>query len=181
MSLSTSKKECSLCTAHPDLLAAIKFAYEPCGMICENFEKEAESEEYAASVFRMNDRRIKYRIGKVTPTKIGQFVTLWKRIGDSVILPHDLADEVDLFIVSVRNIHHFGQFVFPKSVLFEKGVISKEGKGGKRAIRIYPPWETTVSSLATKSQAWQVKYFFEISENGKVDSKKIKTLFMGEP
>lgn len=163
---------------HPDLLAAKKFAYEPSGMAWKNLEKEAESEEYGASVFEMNQMRIKFRVGKITPTKIGQFVTLWKRIGDSVILPHDLTDPVDLFIVSVRNAERFGQFVFPKAVLYEKGVVSKEGKGGKRAMRIYPPWDITDSPQAKKSQAWQLTYFLEIHENGSVDIERMKKLFL---
>ncbi|MBA3603822.1 MAG: MepB family protein [Parachlamydiaceae bacterium] len=141
-----------------DLVTAIGLAYEPKGLLCKNFVKEEESQDYSAYVFEMNHLRIKYRTGKITPTKIGQFVTLWKRIGDGDILPHDLSDPIDLFIVSVRDGEHFGQFVFPKHILFEKGVVSKDGKGGKRAIRIYPPWDTTESRQA-KAQS----HFFRIN------------------
>jgi len=167
----------TICAIHSDLLAAIEFAYKPCGLACENLVKETESEEYGAFVFEMNSKRIKFRVGKITPTKIGQFVTLWKRIGGGVILPHDLADPVDFFVVSVRNGEQFGQFVFPKTILFEKGVVAKDGKGGKRAMRIYPPWDMPDSRQAQKTQAWQLAYFFEIPLNKKANMSSVKKLF----
>lgn len=163
---------------HPDLVAAQKFAYEPCGLICTKIAKETESEEYGAVVFEINTLRIKFRVGKITPTKIGQFVTLWKRIGNGPIQPYDLADPIDLFVISVRSGEHFGQFVFPKAVLYERGVISKEGKGGKRALRVYPPWDVTDSHQAKKTQTWQLLYFFQIQPNKYVDSLKIRKLFL---
>lgn len=161
---------------HPDLLTTVKLAYEPNGLVCKNFEKEAESEEYGAFTFEMNTLRIKFRAGKITPTKIGQFVTLWKRIGDGEILPHDLDDPIDFYIVSARHGEHFGQFVFPKTVLFEKGILSKGGKGGKRAMRIYPPWDITESLQAKKTQAWQLMYFFETATEN-VDICRVRDLF----
>jgi len=60
-------------------------------------------------------------------------------------------------------------------VLYEKGFISKERKGGKRAMRVYPPWDITESNQAKKTQEWQIKYFFEINEN--IDIKNIQRLF----
>ena len=71
--------------------------------------------------------------------------------------------------VSVRDAEHFGQFVFPKAVLYEKGIVSKDGKSGKRAMRIYPPWDITDSRQAKKTQAWQLMYFFEIHPNKNID------------
>lgn len=162
---------------HPDLIAAQKLAYEPSGLICKNIVKEAESEEYAACMFEINNRIIKFRTGKITPTKVGQFVTLWKRIGMGPILPYDLEDSIDLFVISVRTKERFGQFVFPKNVLYEKGVLSKGGKGGKRAIRVYPAWDVTQSRQATKTQAWQLKYFFEINPIKSIDMTIIQGLF----
>ena len=162
---------------HRDLLVAQELAYEPSGFAYHNLIKEAESAEYGASTFEMNNRHIKFRIGKITPTKIGQFVTLWKRIEDGVIQPHDLADPVDLFVVSVRNEEKFGQFVFPKLILFEKGFISNQSKGGRRAMRIYPPWDIPDSQQAKKTQAWQLAYFLEIDPHKAVDVCRVQKLF----
>ena len=147
---------------HPDLLMAQKHAYEPNKMTISHLKKEAESEDYGAFEFSMNSKKIKFRVAKITPTKIGQFVTLWKRNGKGPILPYDTTDPIDLFVISVRTPNHFGQFVFPKNVLYEEGVLSKEGKGGKRALRVYPPWDIAENNQAKKTQKWQLLYFFEI-------------------
>ncbi|MCL4380618.1 MepB family protein [Candidatus Dependentiae bacterium] len=164
-------------TIHPDLIIAYGFAYKPSGLIPKNFVLEKESQKYAACELEMNNRPIRFRVAKITPTKIGQFVTLWKRIGDGPILPYDMADSVDLFVVSVRSVEHFGQFIFPKTILYEKGFISKDRKGGKRAMRVYPPWDITDSKQAQKTQAWQLLYFIDIPSNGTVDIDRIKKLF----
>ncbi len=163
---------------HPDLLAAQKLVYEPHGLICTNIKKEAESEAYGAFVFELNNRRITFRVAKITPTKIGQFVTLWKRIGNGPIMPHDMEDPVDLFVISVRTTQHFGQFVFPKAVLQSKDIVSRNGRGGKRALRVYPPWDVVDSPQAKRTQAWQLLYFFEIETDQPVEASIIDALYL---
>ena len=160
-----------------DLLIAQERAYAPSGLTSHSFKEERESEEYKAFDFEMNNRRIKFRIGKITPTKIGQFTTLWKRIGKGPIMPFDLEDPIDLVVISVRDGEHLGQFVFPKMTLCEKGIISKEGKEGKRAMRIYPPWDHPDNKQAKNTQAWQLPYFFEISPDSSLNTTRIKQLF----
>ncbi len=162
-------------TIHPDLLLAQEFAYEPIGLIYSKLVPEAESQEYGACTFEMNKRTIKFRVAKITPTKIGQFVTFWKRIGGGPIMPYDTNDSFDVLVVSVRNTKHFGQFVFPKNVLWQKGLVSKDEDGGKRAMRVYPPWDIADSPQAKKTQAWQLPYFVEIQPN--LDIAKIQKLF----
>jgi hypothetical protein len=162
---------------HPDLLAAF-LIYSTSGLISSKFLEEAESKKYGASSFEMNHQRIKFRVGKITPTKKGQFVTLWKRIGNRPIQPYDIADPVDLFVVSVRAAQRFGQFVFPKAILCEKGVVSKQGQEGKRAMRVYPPWDIADNQQSKKTQAWQLLYFFEISPNTPVDITRVQRLFL---
>jgi len=152
-------------TLHPDLLLTQQLVYQPNGLICTHIRKEAESADYGAYDFELNNRHIKFRVAKITPKKIGFFFTLWKRLNNGPILPYDLADPIDLFVVSVRNANHFGQFVFPKIVLYEHKILSKNGVGGKRALRVYPPWITTESSQAQRTQTWQQGYFFEIKTN----------------
>lgn len=163
---------------HPDLILAQRFAYEPSGLTVGHFAIEAESEEYAASEFKIGDLKCKFRVAKITPTKVGQFVTLWKRISSGPIQPIDMADPFDLVVISVRTSEHFGQFVFPKLVLYEKGVISEAGSGGKRAIRVYPPWDTPDNKQAIQTQKWQVPYFFEIPLNGQADVSRIQKMFL---
>lgn len=172
------KRDSSLKDMHIDLLTAQKSAYNPSGLMAKNFLIEPESEVYGACVFEMHHRCIKFRVGKTTPIKTGQFVTLWKREGMGEILPHDMEDPVDIFVVSVRDCENFGQFVFPKEVLCEKGVISKNRKGGKRAMRVYPPWNLPKNRQAQKTQNWQLMYFFDIPLNEGVDVVRIRKLFL---
>ena len=68
-------------------------------------------------------------------------------------------------MISSRAENHFGQFIFPKSVLCEKGIISSGEKEGKRAPRIYPPWDKADNSQAKRTQAWQLQYFIKFSED----------------
>jgi hypothetical protein len=136
----TNLIEKSLLRIHPDLLLIEKLVYNPLGLVLQNLKIEEESVEYGAAEFIIDNQSIKFRSGKITPTKIGQFVTFWKRIGNGPIQPYDVNDPFDLLVVSVRSEQHFGHFVFPKMVLCEKGIVSTSQKEGKRAMRIYPPW-----------------------------------------
>ena len=56
-------------------------AFDPLLLLCSEFMAEPESQEYKAVGFALNQKTVQYRCAKVTPTKIGQFVTLWKRDG----------------------------------------------------------------------------------------------------
>ena len=163
---------------HPDFIEAQTRIYEPLDWKCQNIKQEAESQEYGACTFEMNDKSVIFRIAKITPTKIGQFVTIWKRIGNGPTMPYDAQDAFDYMVVNVRSKDHFGQFVFPKAVLVSKGIISKNGIGGKRGIRVYPAWDIADNPQARKTQAWQLKYFFEIDHNQSMDQKTIQKLFL---
>ncbi len=164
-------------STHHDFLATKDLIYHPCHFKCSQPVMEAESAEYGACTFELNDLSIKFRIAKITPTKVGQFVTLWKRIGNGPIQPYDISDPIDFFVISTRQNNHFGQFVFPKSVLCEQGVLSTKGKGGKRAIRVYPSWDKTLNRQAQKTQQWQMKYFLEIPQNNKIDIARAQMLY----
>ncbi|PAM94028.1 hypothetical protein B4N84_13155 [Flavobacterium sp. IR1] len=158
-----------------DLLLAKEQIYDVCGLACSLPQPEAESAEYDAFDFTINQHQIKFRSAKITPTKTGQFVTLWKRNKLGTIEPFDFSDSIDFVIVNVRKKEAAGQFVFPKAVLLSKGVFSTASKEGKRATRVYPPWDETTSKQAQKTQQWQLDYFHELSP--KPDLVKYKTLF----
>lgn len=169
------KNKCLSKVPHPDLLLAEDHVYKPSGLILQNLKIENESADYGASEFIIKNLSVKFRVGKITPTKVGQFVTFWKRIGGGPILPYEFTDSFDFLVVSVRAENHLGQFVFPKAVLCEKGIVSCHGKEGKRALRIYPPWDKADNPQAKKTQAWQLQYFIKFSENS-FDFLRIKHL-----
>lgn len=136
---------------------------------------EPECAEYGACQFMLNDLSVRFRVSKITPTKVGQFVTLWKRNGGGPIQPFDSSDSLDLVIISSRNEEQFGQFIFPRSVLCEQGILSHNGKEGKRAIRVYPPWDKAINKQAQKTQKWQLNYFLNTSDM--IDTKHATKLY----
>ncbi|MFJ7255425.1 MepB family protein [Streptomyces sp. NPDC098085] len=147
---------------HADLLAAKALVYDPSGFTCTRPVPEPESADYGAHVFTVDGSAVRFRVARTTPTKVGQFVTVWKRSADGPIQPYDSEDPVDLFVISSRDAGRFGQFVFPRDVLCERGIVSRNGTGGKRAFRVYPPWVTTANRQADRTQEWQAEYFLRV-------------------
>lgn len=163
---------------HQDLAATKNLVYSPSNFQCSQLIREAESIEYGAYTFHLNGYLIKFRVSKITPTKIGQFVTLWKRISNGPIQPYDMDDLVDFFVISTRKNNHFGQFVFPKAVLCKHDVISIKGAGGKRALRVYPPWEKSLNRQAQKTQSWQVEYFLDVPQDTPINCNRVRELYL---
>jgi len=158
-----------------DLIIAKELVYDCCDFEIVSPQPENESADYDAYRFYLNQKRICYRTAKITPTKTGQFVTLWKRNHNGIIEPFDASDPIDFVIISVRKNDLFGQFIFPKSILLEKGIFSTATKEGKRATRVYPPWDATTSKQAQKTQQWQLDFFYKISPD--IDLNKFRRLF----
>ncbi|MBO7936843.1 MULTISPECIES: MepB family protein [Streptomyces] len=168
-------------SVHADLRAAKALVYDPCGFTCSRPVPEAESAEYAAHEFTLDGRAVRFRAGKTTPTKAGQFVTVWKRSPGGPIQPFDVTDPVDLFVISTRDRQGFGQFVFPLDALRAHGVVSAAGSGGKRAFRVYAPWVTTTNRQAGRAQAWQADFFLPMGlaggEDGPCDLPRARKLY----
>lgn len=162
-----------------ELLAAIQDVYKPAGMQLTDLAlREAESAEYGASRFGLDGHTIVFRVAKTTPTKIGQFVTIWKRPrSGSTIAPLDFDDGVAFVVVSVSDATHRGQFVFDHKILTSKGIMAVNGKGGKRAIRVYPPWVKPAAKEAVRTQQWQLRYFLPLEPSGSADSVQVRRLF----
>ncbi|MHC0442235.1 MepB family protein [Flavobacterium sp. 3-210] len=155
-----------------DLILAKELVYDCFDFDCTQPQQESESIDYSAYRFLMNEKHVCYREAKITPAKTGQFVTLWKRSRLGVIEPFDHSDTIDFVIVSVRKDNLLGQFIFPKNVMLEKAVFSSKTEEGKRAIRVYPPWDETESKQAKKTQQWQLDYFYPIVPEPDFDAFK---------
>ena len=164
----------------PDaLIKIIHEIYEPAGMkITEAAFLETESAEYGACRFGLNGKNIVFRIAKTTPTKIGQFLTIWKRpTPDAEIAPLDINDNIDFVVVCVSDGTLHGQFIFDQKILLAKGVMSKNGKGGKHAIRVYPAWNKPIAKEAIKTQQWQLQYFFAMTSDKNAALQIVRKLF----
>jgi hypothetical protein len=162
---------------HKDLLIAKSEVYDKCDFALSGFHLEEESQEYGACVFYLNKMKIIFRMAKTTPTKTGQFVTIWKRNKQGITEPFDTMDEFDFIIISSRLGKQFGQFIFPKIILLDKGIISGNGKDGKRGIRVYPPLDKTTNKQAEKTQSWQTKFFLPILQENSTNLDLAKQLF----
>ena len=150
--------------------------FQKCEIELSNVESESESQEYFAHNFQLNTHKVKFRIAKITPTKTGQFVTIWKRNQDKITVPFDVSDDYAFYIIATRKENNFGVFIFPKTILYQKEILSDKVKDGKRAIRVYPPWDKTTNKQAQKTQDWQTKYFLNLSEDCFLDLHKAHEL-----
>lgn len=148
-----------------DLLLALRGLYRNAGVAATRApQREREGGEYGACRLELERRAVVFRVAKTTPTKIGQFVTIWKRpLPGDEIAPLDGGDGVDFVVVGVADAAHRGQFVFDRQALLKHGVMSRDGQGGKRAIRVYPPWSRPVAKDAIKTQQWQLRYFVDLA------------------
>jgi len=147
----------------PSDLLQFKEYYEKYNFKFFTIKPEKESAEYNAHDLIINDLNIKFRSSKITPTKTGQFVTLWKRSETGPISPFESSDSIDFVIICSKNDSYLGYFIFPKAMLVEKGIFSDK-KEGKRAFRVYPPWDIAQNNQAKKTQKWQLNYFLDFSK-----------------
>lgn len=145
--------------------------FSPLEMAVSNVRHDLECEEYLGYNFHLDDLKIKFRKSKVTPKKIGQFVTLWKRNASGITEPFNTNDDFDLYIIVAEHEDESGFFIFPKSVLVDKNILSTSGKEGKRGFRVYPDWDKPVSKQAEATKNWQSAYFISF-KNVAIDKFK---------
>ncbi|WP_442587262.1 MepB family protein [Pedobacter sp. AW31-3R] len=175
----TSAKDLNLLNFFPEeLKTSIELVYHKCGFKLTDPVFDTESKAYAACSFVLNGKLIHHRKSKITPTKTGQFVTIWKRNAQGITTPFDFSDHFDFIVITACGGQEVGQFIFPKAVLAEKAIISSNGREGKRGIRVYPPWDKAESQQAAKTIAWQTRYFISMGAHAPVDLEWIKKIFI---
>ncbi|MCL2586774.1 MAG: MepB family protein [Firmicutes bacterium] len=99
-----------------------------------------------------------FRKSKITPKKIGQFVTIYKRT-NGFNMPFDSTDNFDFIVIEVVEGDYRGRFKFGKEVLIKNGVITHGETRGKMGLRLYPPWIKPAAKQAINSQKWQLPHF----------------------
>lgn len=143
----------------PDELVAARELLWTAGQVCTVPIAEPESAHYGAFAFSVDGVPVRFRIARTTPTKPGQFATVWQRSIDGPIRPFDVEDRVQWFVISVGDSENHGFFVFPLEALAQRDIVSRNGIGGKRGFRVYPPWVLTTNKQAQRSQSWQVEFY----------------------
>jgi hypothetical protein len=151
--------------------------YAKCGLNLEDFSPEDESSEYYAHTFTIKGKKGLFRIAKKTPAKSGSFVTIWKRGSNNIIAPYDESDSIDFVVIAVADGNNVGEFIFPKNILAKKNIFSANGKEGKRAIRVYAPWDKTTSAQAAKTGKWQDQFFVDLNSLRSESTLKINNLY----
>jgi hypothetical protein len=174
----SSKKE-EVTNGNSGLMIVKAKVFDKCGLEMTEL-KEKESKEYSAYTFSLNGLSVLYREAKTTPTKAGQFVTLWKRNKNKIIEPFESTDKIDLVIINTHKEDNAGQFIFTKQALLNNKVFTHESKEGKRAIRVYPPWEKELNKQAQKTQQWQLEYFLETSDNKPLEIARALKLILNQ-
>ncbi|MEQ9115516.1 MAG: MepB family protein [Rickettsiales bacterium] len=116
----------------------------------------------STDLHNVNNKSVRFFTAKVTPKKIGWFVSIWKRVNGECT-PYSAVDKIDYYVIYTEDQSGQGCFIFPEQVLLENGILSSTSKKGKLGCRLYPSWCKADNSTATKTQDWQKKYFFEIS------------------
>lgn len=147
-----------------------------------------ENAKYEALNFSLNDRRIVYRKGNVTPDRPGAFLSVWQRpvletSNGNKPVPLK-SDELDYLFIQVEDESDRGLFIFPVATLKEKGIVSSATKKGKTGFRVFPPWSQDRGVVGTKvfsesgkkTQRWQLPYFIGIGKDGSIDSGELKKI-----
>lgn len=137
---------------------------------------DLECEEYYGLNFKINHINIKFRKSKLTPKKIGQFVTLWKRDHQGKTVPFDIDDNFDYYIISVEEKDKCGYFLFPREALQTKQILSSKSKEGKRGFRVYTNWHFPENKQAEKTKQWQTEFFINFSEEENKITEKLKKI-----
>ena len=127
------------------------------------YNNHLEANEYNGCEYFLKDQRYIQRTAKLTPKKIGQFVTLWKRNLNGITTPLDINDNYNYVVIICFQRKKLGSFLFPKEVLVQQKIISNfpVRSEGKRGFRVYPKWDTPTSKQAIETQRWQLDYFVE--------------------
>lgn len=130
-----------------------------------NLKPDSECEDYLGYDFTLHNTNIKFRKAKITPKKIGQFVTLWKRNPQSKQTePFTSEDPFDFYMIFTQHNNQLGFFFFPKSILSKNKILTSLSIDGKRGFRVYPNWDFPENKQAVKTQMWQKEFFIDFSD-----------------
>lgn len=152
--------------------------YQPHDLLVKSIQEEKQNAAYGAGTFQLSSKTVRFRVANRTPTKIGQFVAFWEKDEQHKNQPYSYEEAPDLLVITTfKSDSGFGQFIFPKEVLFKQHILKSASTDGKMAIRVYPSWDIPLSKQATKTQAWQLPYFVDMSDPYIVPKEKLMGLY----
>lgn len=151
--------------------------YKPNNLLITKRKEEKQNSEYAGGVFQLNNRSIRFRVSKITPNKIGQFVSFWEKNASMSNQAFSYDSAPNLLVITCIADNKLGQFIFPKEILLKEKILKTQNQKGKMAMRVYPIWDKPVSNQAKKSQLWQLHYFVDLSDTENVATDKLLNLY----
>ncbi|GLF92388.1 mep operon protein MepB [Bacillus safensis] len=155
-----------------------KMFYEPNHLSLKAVREEVQNSDYGAGLFQLNSKSIRFRVAKITPTKIGQFVAFWEKDEENKNQPFSYEKATDLLVINTfTSGNDFGQFVFPKEVLVKHNILKTDTTKGKMAIRVYPSWENPASKQAIETQKWQLEYFVGMNNTDSLPVQELLKLY----
>ncbi|WP_440970292.1 MepB family protein [Peribacillus frigoritolerans] len=155
-----------------------KIVYEPNNLSVKSIQEEYQNSEYGAGTFHLNAKSVRFRVAKITPNKVGQFVVFWEKDENDKNQPFAYENSPDLLVINTSMSNdHFGQFIFPKEILAKQNILKTQNVKGKMAIRIYPVWDNPTSKQAITTQKWQLPFFVDLSHANKLPIQKILELY----
>ncbi|WP_217258986.1 MepB family protein [Terribacillus saccharophilus] len=137
--------------------------------------EENQNIDYEGMLIHIENNTYRSRLAKATPKKRGYFVAFWEKDENNKNQPYSFSDSPDKIIISIIDNDLKGQFIFPKSKLLEKGILSSDTAKGKMAIRVYPSWEMELNKTAEQTQKWQQSFFVDLTTN--LNQERLEELY----
>lgn len=153
-----------------------KLIFKTCGIEITGLMENLESHKYSAHGFALNGIKAQFQLAKITPSKTGQFVTIWQRDDKGITQPYKIDDNFTLYIIAVKDNNKQGVFIFPKAELYKHKILAGESSKGKRGIRVYASWDAALSKQAQKTKNWQTQFFIDLSSAVDIDITLAKNL-----
>jgi hypothetical protein len=124
---------------------------------------EEQNSDYESGVVRIGNEQWRVRTARITRTKPGAFVAVWKRNEGGSTRPFTADESMSGLLVFVEEQERFGVFQFTPAHLISLGYVSSDLHPGKRGFRVYPAWCTHLNPQASRSQRAQAASFAELS------------------
>lgn len=124
-------------------------------------QAEEQNSDYESGVTLMGKEKWRIRTARVTPTKPGAFVAVWKRGEDGATRPFTIDEAMAGLLVFVEEGERFGVFRFTSSYLVSLGYVTSAACPGKRGFRVYPSWCSGLNPQASRTQRAQSVAFEE--------------------
>lgn len=129
-------------------------------------ESEEQNSDYESGIALIGTQRWRIRTARITPTKSGAFVAVWKRGEDGATRPFTADEAMSGLLVFVEEEERFGVFRFTPACLISLGYLSSELHPGKRGFRVYPSWCYGLNPQASRTQRAQAAAFEELRYGG---------------